>query len=67
MTKHRELENQLYEAKLAQAAAILKEEQEKNNKEKELVSFVFYHFIYSVISIKKQIGRYQHKFYGFFA
>jgi hypothetical protein len=38
LAKHRELENQLSEAKLAQAAAILKEEQERNIKEKELVS-----------------------------
>ena len=38
LVKHRELEQQLYEAKLQQAAAVLKEEQERNNREKELVS-----------------------------
>ena len=37
LVKHRDLENQLAEAKLQQAAAILKEEQEKHLKEKELV------------------------------
>ena len=38
LVKHRELEQQLYEAKLQQAAAVLKEEQERNGREKELVS-----------------------------
>lgn len=37
LMKHRELEQQLNEAKLQKAAAILKEEQERNLKEKEIL------------------------------
>lgn len=38
LIKHRELEQQLADTKLQQAAIILKEEKERNLKEKELVS-----------------------------
>ena len=44
LVKHSELERQLSEAKLQQAAAVLKEEQERNNREKELVSCSPGHF-----------------------
>ncbi|XP_076445126.1 beta-taxilin-like isoform X2 [Babylonia areolata] len=37
LTKHRELESQLAETKLAHAAAIMKEQEEKHHKEKELL------------------------------
>ncbi|KAL8577325.1 hypothetical protein ACOMHN_048379 [Nucella lapillus] len=37
LTKHRELENQLAETKLAHAAAIMKEQEEKHLREKELL------------------------------
>ena len=36
--KHRELEKQLADAKLAQANAIMAEQEERGKKEKELVS-----------------------------
>lgn len=39
--KHRELEQKLADAKLEQATAILMEEKEKNQKERELVMYLW--------------------------
>ena len=38
--QHRELEQKLADARLAQSNAILKEEQERSKKEKEVVSLI---------------------------
>ncbi|XP_070189864.1 alpha-taxilin-like isoform X2 [Littorina saxatilis] len=65
MAKHRDLENQLADAKLSQAAAILKEEQERNLKEKELILLKATEQSHKNVALEKQLAMYKDRYEEF--